>query len=355
MRPQFKRRLLKYRVYVLPTILVGLFFISVFFLIYFVIPLYKFASQNNLTPGFFLSLISGKEVPIKKYHEKTNLVILGMASGQHEGADLTDTIIFLSVDFTKPEVVMASLPRDIWLPSIKDKINSSYHYGEEKKKGGGLPMAKAVIEEVVGQPVHYAILVDFSGFRKMIDLVGGVDIFVEKAFTDNQYPLEGKEEDFCGGDPTFACRYEQLHFDKGVQRMDGEKALKYVRSRMAEGEEGSDFAREKRQQQVIVAFKNKLLESSILRSPTKAKQLFFAVNEVINTDMNWSEKLLLFKFFLTLPNNKMRRLVLDNFFINPSVWEYNGAWVLVPRTEDFGEVQKYISCQLENPNCPIQP
>lgn len=355
MRPQFKRRLLKYRQYVLPTLLGGFFFVSIFSFVYFLLPLYRFANQNNITPGFLLSLIFNSEAPIKKYQERTNLIILGIADGQHPGVDLTDTIIFLSISFAKPEAVMISLPRDIWLPSIKDRINTSYHYGEEKRKGGGLPMAKAAIEEIVGQPVHYAILVDFSGFKKLIDLVGGIDIFVEKTFTDNQYPLEGKEDDFCGGDSTFACRYEQLHFEKGWQLMDGDRALKYVRSRMAEGEEGSDFAREKRQQQVILAIKNKLFKSINWRSAAKFKELFSTVNELLDTDMNWSEKLLLSKFFLTLPETNIRKIVLDDLFINPPVWQYNGAWVLVPKTGDFEEIHKYISCQLEDANCFLKP
>jgi len=364
MQPHFKRRLLKYTTYLRSLIFLGVIILGSVALINYLLPLFRFARQNNITPGFVLNLFFGKEMQMKKYQGRTNVVILGVAGGQHEGADLTDTNIFLSIDFSKPDIVMISLPRDIWLPSIRDKINSAYHYGEAKMIGGGLLTAKAAIEEVIGQPVHYALVLDFSGFVKIIDLIGGIDVFVEKAFTDNYYPIAGKENDFCDGDPTFACRYQQLKFEAGWQIMNGDRALKYVRSRMAEGEEGSDFAREKRQQQVIVAFKNKLIGSSIIRNPTKAKQLFSAINEAVLTDLNWSEKLLMSKFFLTFGEGKMRRIVLDSgdeekgkkgFLVHPPEWQYNGAWVLAPRTGNFEEIQKYILCQLEEPNCPMQP
>ena len=76
----------------------------------------------------------------------------------------------VSLDFKKRKALLVSLPRDIWSPTLRDKINSAFHYGEEKKKGGGLTLAKFVVEEVLGQPVHYSILVDFSSFKGLIDL-----------------------------------------------------------------------------------------------------------------------------------------------------------------------------------------
>ena len=158
---------------------------------------------------------------------------------------------------------MISVPRDIWSDSLKDKVNSAYHYGEEKKKGGGLTLSKAIVSDVVGLPIQYALVLDFSGFEKVINLVDGVEVNVPKSFTDPDYPIPGKENDECNNDPEYRCRYEALHFDAGVQVMDGARALKYVRSRHAEGDEGSDFARGKRQQEVILALKTKLMSKDI--------------------------------------------------------------------------------------------
>ncbi len=327
----------------------------------------NFSSSNNFNSDFLGSLLFGREMPLKKYQGRTNLIILGIAGGDHDGTDLTDAIIFLSLDAVKKNIVELSVPRDIWSDILKDKINTAYHYGEEKKKGGGLILAKSAVEEVVGQPVHYGWLIDFSGFRKLIDLAGGVDIDVKSAFTDNFYPIPGRENDFCGGDPTFACRYEKLQFETGWQHMDGERALKYVRSRQAEGDEGTDFARGNRQQQVISALKNKLLQPSFFwQNIPRFKQLTAAFDEATDTDMKLAEQILFFKAFLKLPDQNIKRLLLDSgdskierkgYLVNPPLWQYKGEWVLIPRTgeKNFEEIHRYIACHLDNPACLIAP
>lgn len=368
MQPQFKRRLLKYKRQVFTIIFVVFFCLSAFFLIKSALPLIKFANKNKISPRFLWNLATGRKLPLKNYQGKANMVILGVSGGEHEGADLTDTIIFLSLDLSSSSATMVSIPRDLWLASLKAKINAAYHYGEEKKKGSGPLMAKVAVEEVIGQPVYYALVIDFSGFQKLIDLVEGVDIQVEKAFSDDHYPIAGYENDFCGGDPKFACRYEQLYFDEGLQHMDGERALKYVRSRQAVGDEGTDFARSARQQQVITALKDKILKFSFWKDPKKLGEFINTANQMIQTDMNWSEKITLAKLSLNFKNKEIRHLILDagdtllnptgkrkGFLVNPPEWEYDGLWILAPRTGNFDEIHKYIACQLSDPNCPVQP
>lgn len=362
---QLKRRLLKYLPHVKTTILVAVLLVFILLLIRMMSPYYDFAKQNNISMKFISGLLFGNNLPLKNYQGRTNMIILGVAGGEHDGSDLTDTMIFLSFDFKKQDLVIISLPRDIWLPTIKDKINTAYYYGETQKEGGGLIMAKAAVEEVIGQPLHYAWVIDFSGFKKIIDLVGGVDIFVERDFVDEFYPIPGRENDECNGDKEHKCRYETLRFEKGLQHMDGEGALKYVRSRQSEGEEGTDFARDKRQQQVVVALKNKLFNFSLVKEPDKIKQLVNIVNEYSSSDMDLSEKILFSRFFLQLKNENIRKIILDSgdenknrkgFLVNPpSNSEYKNLWVLVPRTENFTEIQQYITCQIADPNCIIFP
>lgn len=365
MQQQFKRKITKYFQILRPTIKVGIFFLLLVFAFRLILPIYNFSKKNNFSREFFTSLISDKELPLKKYQDRTNVIFLGIPGGVHDGEDLTDAIMFVSLDSEKKDVVEISIPRDIWSETLKDRVNTAYHYGEEKKKGGGLILAKAIIEEVVGVPVHYGWVIDFSGFQKIIDLVGGVDIFVENAFTDKEYPIPGREDDFCGGDPGFKCRYETVHFDRGLQHMDGKQALKFVRSRHAEGEEGTDFARGRRQQLVLAAVKNKLLKPEFFWQNLKhLNELFSAFDDATDTDMNLSEQILFFKLFFKTPNQNIRRLTLDSgnseqgrkgFLVNPPLWQYKGEWVLVPRTGNFTEIQKYIVCNLENPTCSIKP
>src|SRR5690606_8070895 len=139
----------------------------------------------------------------------------------------------------------------------KGKINRAYSDAEIKQEGGGIILSRAVVEKVLDQPVDYVLRVDFSGFVQAVDMLGGIDVKVDRTFDDYEYPVSGKETDTCGFEgeefekratdssqlEAFPCRYEHLHFDAGVQSMDGETALRFVRSRHATGAEGSDFAR----------------------------------------------------------------------------------------------------------------
>jgi anionic cell wall polymer biosynthesis LytR-Cps2A-Psr (LCP) family protein len=208
------------------------------------------------------------------------------------------------------------------------------------------------------------MLINFSGFKKLIDLIGGVDIEVKQEFTDDRYPIEGKENDFCQGDINFSCRYEIVYFAQGWQHMDGEKALKYARSRYSESNEGNDFARSKRQQQLIIAVKEKLMATKFWFKPDLVKDLSGTYQQIVTTDMNWSEQISIGKILLDMQNNKIRHLSLDTgddknktqgLLVNPPVWQYNGAWVLVPRAGDFSEIKKHITCYIDDPNCQLKP
>lgn len=334
---------------------------AAFVFIKIIFPSLLFLRKNQITPSFLATLLMTKDVPLKKYENRTNLLILGIPGQKHDGIDLTDSMIFLSIDFDSKDIVMVSLPRDIWIDSLKDKLNTAYHYGESKKEGGGFVMAKSAVEEVVGQPIHYSLLIDFDGFKKLIDLVGGVEVEVENSFTDSKYPISGRENDLCNGDIEYKCRYETVTFTKGVEHMDGEGALKFVRSRNAQGIEGTDFARGTRQQQVMFAFQKKLLSLENL-SPEKLADLATVLKETIRTDLTLSEGAYFGKFGLTF-DRKIRTLHIDwgdeekgtkGFLVNPPVEEYK-SWVLVPRTGNFDEIHKYFQCHIKNPSCSITP
>src|SRR3989304_9978762 len=102
---------------------------------------------------------------VKNFDGRTNILILGKGGEGHEAPDLTDTIIFASINHKKPSIDLISLPRDIWITDLRTKLNSVYYWGNKKQSDGGIVLAKASVEEIVGQPVHYALLVDFSGFK----------------------------------------------------------------------------------------------------------------------------------------------------------------------------------------------
>lgn len=284
---------------------------------------------------------TGILAPLKSQDGRTNVLLLGIGGGTHTGADLTDTMMVLSLN---RNLSLISLPRDIWSDTLKDKINSAYHYGEEKKKGGGLTLAKAVVEDVVGIPIHYSLVIDFSGFTNIIDLVGGVTVNVPHAFTDPQFPVEGKEDDDCNGDPKFACRYETLHFESGAQTMDGKRALQYVRSRQAEGQEGSDFARGQRQQEVLVALKEKLFKPNFWLSISRVRILFSAFEKATDTDMRLGEFFSVGKTIAGVSEDDVKRISLDEvLYAPPTIWY--GRYVLLPK-KDWESVHEFIKSKL---------
>jgi LCP family protein required for cell wall assembly len=302
-------------------------------------------------PGSVWSIVTTNDTKLKSTDGRTNILLLGIGDPSHDGPNLSDTIILVSIDINTYDVALISIPRDVWIPSLKEKINSAYAVGETKQKGGGFILVKASASEILNVPIHYAARINFSGFKKAIDLVGGIDINVENTFDDFEYPIDGKENDLCNNDPEYKCRYEHLHFDRGMQHMDGQTALKFVRSRHAEGIEGTDFARSKRQQKVLLALKEKIVSPEIMFSPGKVPQILEIFGSSIDSDIDLSDTPKFIKLFTKVESSKIRSFLLDlgdktasreGLLINPLPDEYNGAWILVPKNGTWEEIQQKL-------------
>jgi LCP family protein required for cell wall assembly len=325
---------------------------------------------------------------LKSNDGRINVLLLGLAGGSHEGTLLTDSIIIASYNQKNHDVTLISIPRDLWLDNIKEKVNAAYEIGREPKNGGnGLKYAEDKIDDILGIPIHYGVRIDFAGFSKAIDEVGGIDVKVERTFDDYEYPITGKEDDMCGYQDTFQdlsedqaktfnvpsgkthvyidpggkvstdsatlkfdCRFEHLHFNKGMQHLDGTTALKFVRSRHALGAEGTDFARSKRQQLVIEAAREKILSAQTLANPVKITGLMNDLGKSLETDIPLDKVGDFYNMAKDL--NQTNNIVLGDLgngqsvLINPPISEY-GQWVLIPPNGDFTQIQSYIKKQLE--------
>lgn len=347
------------------TIVLTLAFALLLILLKIIWPYIDLAGKNGLTPSLIISLIKNNPQGLKNFDRRTNVLLLGISGGNHEGATLSDSMTFISLDGGK-DAVLISLPRDIWSPTLKDKINSAYAYGEAKRKGGGILLAKAIAEEVVEQPIHYAFVIDFFGFQNLIDTIGGININVPKSFVDEKFPILGAENDKCDGDPEYKCRYKIIRFPKGWQHMNGEKALQYVRSRNADGQEGSDLARGIRQQEVLLAVKDKLYNIENIFDIKKTRSIIRQFQKTIETDMNPTELIIFARTFSDLKNGAIKRPILSiedpiegkrGFLLNPPVYEFDNKWVLIPRQGDgkFEEIHEYIKCWIEEKKCTLAP
>ena len=286
---------------------------------------------------------------------RVNWLVLGVGGQQHEGGDLTDSIIFISVDFPREKISIMSLPRDIWIPGLQAKINAAYVFGEQEGgPAGGMVMAKQAVSQVVGQPVHYGVKIDFGGFVRLVDLLGGIEVDVEQGFVDDRFPIPGKENAYPESE-----RYERIEFKPGRQWMDGETALKYVRSRHAKGEQGTDIARSQRQKQVLKAIRAKLLADNWLINPAKANQLLSLARETVVTDLPlelWPSLIKVAQKFsgmelisidLPVDIGDGRGEPEKAVFIHPTDNQnYGFQWVLIPKDNDWDRVHQVIDCQL---------
>lgn len=317
-----------------------------------------------------VEIITRREINLKETDGRTNILLLGVPGGENEGPMLTDSIIFVSLprdeNVQRSEVrvqkqqniVLLSIPRDLWTPALNSKINTAYEIGEGKKESGGLVLAKSVVSDMLGVPIHYGLVVDFAGFEKAIDILDGVEIEVENTLDDAKYPIAGHENDECGGDKEYKCRYEHLLIEKGRQLMDGKLALKYARSRYALPPEGSDFARGQRQQKLLSGVKDKAFSTQTLLNAGKIKELMKIFAENLKTDIKSEEIDDFLKLALKIKNQPLKSLFLgvddltknyEGLLINPPAWQY-GAWVLTPKEgeENFEKIQEYIKEGLKN-------
>lgn len=285
-----------------------------------------------------------------------NILLLGYGGGTHDGAYLTDSIITVHIDPKTQKIFLISIPRDIWVKiptsaadGIYSKINAAYQIGLDdtnypnKQKefsgaGGGGKLAEYMVSQVTGLPLNFFVGMDFSGFIKSVDALGGVDIAVEKTFDDYEYPIEGKETDACGhtedeiaslsaqlASPSaqltqldaFPCRYEHLHFDAEKQHMDGATMLKYARSRHSL-QDGTDFGRAQRQRNLLVAVKQKILSAGFI---SQAIPFMTSLGDDLRTDLTLDDVRVLLQNYSLLDKYQIVSLALtDQNYLQDAVY-----------------------------------
>lgn len=330
----------------LKIIILAIFFLIFFSLFLFIKPYYDFLTKKlKVSPIKTLFFLDS----LKSYDNQVAIVILGIAGQNYEGPNLSDSIMVAFYNLKQNRLTTVSIPRDVWSDTLKDKINSAYAYGESIQKGGGFKLSKAEIEAVVGRPIQYAAVVDFDKFTQLVDFVGGVDVQVDRAFVDHDFPVAGKENDLCDGDKTYRCRYQTISFQQGPNHMDGKTALTFIRSRHAQGAEGSDFARNARELKLMKAIKEKVLK--ILRSGNlkQIEKMYDVFNTLVARDITNQQLAIIAKnivFGKNFSQNDAR--LSEEFFSVPDYSKYEGKYVLIPQNEDYSSIHSYVLCQLRN-------
>ena len=283
---------------------------------------------NNLTGSPFFARGSSSELR-GEGDGRINILFMGMGGVGHPGGQLTDSIMILSVNPVDKTMAMLSIPRDLYVPVPKTsnyvKINEIYNIGEQKKKGDGPALAKETVGKILDLPIHYYVTVDFYGFKKFIDQIGGIDVNVDKNLSDPFYPAQ----DMKGYDP--------FYIKAGQKHLDGETSLKFARSR----ETTSDFDRALRQQKVLSAVKAKTVSLGFLANPKKILDLVNVIGDHVRTDFAPSETYAMAKLMLEIDTSKNISKVLTNGADGELVDSTaNGSYILKPRGGNWEIVQK---------------
>lgn len=255
---------------------------------------------------------------------KTNLLVTGIGGGDHDGADLTDTILFVSLHPESKTISLLSIPRDLYVDyplGGRGKINEIYMRGLRAKESQTQAMMDLgdKLREITGEKIDHYLNIDFDGFVKFIDLLGWIEINVEEDLVDTEYP------DNNWGYITFKIK-------KWPQILDGATALKFARSRHST----SDFDRSHRQQLVIKAVKDKLFSLDILTSPTKIKSLYYAIVSHIKTDLSMGQLASLALFAKDIPTANILAFNLNDSCFQGLSYCQRGGFLYTPLRELFG-------------------
>jgi len=275
----------------------------------------------------------GKRTPLRGEETgRIDFLLLGRAGESYPGRNLTDTVMIASIDLTNHRSAFLSLPRDLFVPipdsGLSTKLNSLYQYGLTHDEGVE-PLRKAV-EEVTGLDLPYYVIVDFDGFEKIIDEIGGVTVFSERHILDTRYP--GKN-----------YSYETFELPAGWHTLDGATALRFARERHSDPE--GDFGRAKRQQQILKAFQEKVFSARMLLDAPAVERTLGILGESVRTDLTLSEMLSLARLARTIDLRNASTVVVDAWkresLLRVSHIDVGGvaAFILVPRTGNWAEVR----------------
>lgn len=281
---------------------------------------------------------------------RVNIMLLGKGGGAHEAPDLTDTIIIASIDPVHNEAALISVPRDLYVKPEGEygysKINAVYANaknsataeGKSTKEAEqvGLKAIEKTLETKMDIPIHYYGMIDFTGFQKAIDTVGGVTINVKEPLYDPSVAWENN--------------WNPLIADTGVQTMNGKKALLYARSRQSSPR--GDFDRAVRQREVMVALKDKIFSAGTYSNPVKVSQLIDAFGGHIETNFSIDEIMKLYGIGKDTQSQNIKSIGLSdepNDFLTTDM--YAGQSVVIPKAgiDDYSEIQKFIRKTLIDP------
>jgi LCP family protein required for cell wall assembly len=247
---------------------------------------------------------------------RTTILVMGVDRRPGEAfISRTDTMMLISIDKENNSAAILSIPRDLYviIPGRgRERINTAFVYGAAgNNPAGGAMLAMQTVEYNLGVPVNHYVAVDFSAVINGVDALGGIDIYVPKEIYDPTFP-----------DMNYG--YDPLYVPAGQQSMDGLTALKYARTRHVD----NDFNRARRQQDVIMAVRDRVLQLGVTEMFRRGPALYNELREGIRTDMSLEEILAIANTASQIPEENIETAVLDYQYVT-SYTTQNGAQVLI--------------------------
>lgn len=229
------------------------------------------------------------------------------------------------IDPTQPSLALLSLPRDLWvaIPDIGEgKINSAYVLGQ--RIGNGAGVAAATVGRALGIRIDHTAVIDFEGFRNVVDALGGIPVNVSRELYDPQFPTD----DY--GATT-------VQFLPGTEVMDGARALTYSRIRRPD----SDFARMQRQQAVVLGMVRRVQQRGALKNMQEADKLTAALQPFVRTDLPRSDVVDLLWSMRSLNVDMIKRMTLDASLLRETT--IGGSYALIANAQDLYELGARLS------------
>ena len=282
---------------------------------------------------------------------RINVLMLGIGGEGHDGAYLTDTMIVASIDPVQNEAALLSVPRDLWVKKASGsagKINEVFANAREaslaktKDKDAatkaGAEASQKVLTEVLGIPINYYVVLDFNGFIKAIDAVGGIQINItpDLAVSEQMWDDINKKPYY-------------LNVQPGLQQFDSTRALFFSRSRHTSAR--GDFDRAERQRAVIVALKEKVQSAGTYANPVKVTQLLSAFGDHVRTDLSINEVMRLYDISKNITPDKVASIGLADkgnvMVVGDSI---NGLSVQVPKAGvfNYADIQSFVRNSLKD-------
>lgn len=309
-------------------------------------------NTSKIFGGNILQLFSASKL---KGEDKGRVTILLTGNSTddpgHEGAELTDSIMLISIDTVNKDALIVSIPRDLWVEygtsdcwvGQEGKINAAYVCGKQsgfRQDGypdGGIGLLEKIIEKDFGIDINYYVKINYTAFKQAVNAVGGIDITINTGDPRGLYDGNISKQD---GGP--------LKLSNGTQRIDGQTALNLARARcdtVCYGFTRGDFDRTEHQRQMLVSLKNEALSAGVLASPTKISSLMDTVGDNVETDFKANEIRRLYDLGKEVKDQNLKSIGLADDDINlVKTGMINGQSTVQPvmGIYDFSQIRAYM-------------